>query len=133
MCVRVCACSHVSVLCVCPCDSACVHVRLCGEEDGASIIAKLLVPLFILYNLSANLRNQSFCNNATWADEKWSGNTVPGLELDSPVRKDTVNVPTGGYVIVRIKADNPGGVVNALSRFAAYGGRHVPAVERILP
>ena len=33
---------------------------------------------------------------------------MPCLELHSPVRKDTVNVPTGGYVIVRIKADNPG-------------------------
>ena len=33
---------------------------------------------------------------------------MPGLELQHPVRKDTVNVPTGGYVVVRIKADNPG-------------------------
>ena len=33
---------------------------------------------------------------------------MPGLELQNPVRKDTVNVPTGGYVVVRIKADNPG-------------------------
>ncbi|ESO89919.1 hypothetical protein LOTGIDRAFT_98336, partial [Lottia gigantea] len=30
------------------------------------------------------------------------------LELKNPPRKDTIIVPTGGYVVVRIKADNPG-------------------------
>ena len=33
---------------------------------------------------------------------------VPGIELLKPVRKDTIIVPSGGYVITRIKADNPG-------------------------
>lgn len=55
-------------------------------------------------------RGESFCNNATWADPNWSSDKggVPGLLLSRPVRKDTVNVPTGGYVVIRIKADNPG-------------------------
>ncbi|KAK7102657.1 uncharacterized protein [Littorina saxatilis] len=54
-------------------------------------------------------RDRSYCNNATWAEPSWSGNAaVPGLDLYHPVLKDTVNVPTGGYVVVRIRADNPG-------------------------
>ncbi|XP_076447285.1 uncharacterized protein LOC143284485 [Babylonia areolata] len=53
-------------------------------------------------------RSLSFCNNATWSNASWSGNGVDGLELDHPVLKDTVNVPTGGYVVIRIQADNPG-------------------------
>ncbi|KAK7102669.1 uncharacterized protein [Littorina saxatilis] len=50
----------------------------------------------------------TFCNHARWANANWTGNSVPGLELEYPLHKDTINVPTGGYVVVRIKADNPG-------------------------
>lgn len=53
-------------------------------------------------------RDDSFCNNATWSDSSWLEGNVPGLELDSPPRKDTIHIPTGGYAVVRIKADNPG-------------------------
>nr|KAG5686608.1 hypothetical protein BaRGS_006282 [Batillaria attramentaria] len=56
-------------------------------------------------------RTKTFCNTATWKNETWraeNGGVVPGLNLDNPIRKDTIIVPTGGYVVVRIKADNPG-------------------------
>uniref|UniRef100_A0A0B6Z3I0 Laccase n=1 Tax=Arion vulgaris TaxID=1028688 RepID=A0A0B6Z3I0_9EUPU len=53
-------------------------------------------------------RTQSFCNSASWANKTWGGNNIPGLELKSPVKKDTIIVPTGGYAVVRIQADNPG-------------------------
>ncbi|CAL1527062.1 unnamed protein product [Lymnaea stagnalis] len=53
-------------------------------------------------------REKSYCNAASWANSSWGGNNVPGLELELPVLKDTIIVPTGGYVVVRIKADNPG-------------------------
>ncbi|CAL1531522.1 unnamed protein product [Lymnaea stagnalis] len=53
-------------------------------------------------------REKSFCNVAKWANSSWGGNTVPGLELEFPPVKDTITVPTGGYVVVRIRADNPG-------------------------
>ncbi|XP_022299973.2 uncharacterized protein LOC111108406 [Crassostrea virginica] len=52
--------------------------------------------------------DQSFCNAASWKDSTWLNGNVPGLELQNPPRKDTVIVPSGGYVVVRIKADNPG-------------------------
>lgn len=52
--------------------------------------------------------NESFCNAASWKDPAWLNGNVPGLELQYPLRKDTVIVPSGGYVVVRIKADNPG-------------------------
>ena len=32
----------------------------------------------------------------------------PVLNLESPVRKDTVSVPRRGYVVLRFKADNEG-------------------------
>ena len=49
-----------------------------------------------------------FCNDATWSNTSWQGGNVPGLELANPPRKDTIIVPTSGYVVVRIRADNPG-------------------------
>jgi FtsP/CotA-like multicopper oxidase with cupredoxin domain len=47
-----------------------------------------------------------FCANATWADKTWSQN-LPG-QKKAPMVKDTILVPSGGYVVTRFKADNPG-------------------------
>ncbi|XP_061185783.1 uncharacterized protein LOC133193882 [Saccostrea echinata] len=47
------------------------------------------------------------CTEATWANPSWHYG-VPGLNLKNPPLKDTVNIPWGGYVVVRITADNPG-------------------------
>ncbi|KAH9508127.1 fatty-acyl coenzyme A oxidase [Bulinus truncatus] len=68
---------------------------------------------FLQENLDVDCRGNpdrelSFCNSATWANHSWGGNNIPGLQLQSPPVKDTIIVPTGGYVIVRFKADNPG-------------------------
>lgn len=51
---------------------------------------------------------KSFCNTATWANQTWLNGNVPGLELQNPPRKDTLIVPSGGYAVIRIRADNPG-------------------------
>jgi FtsP/CotA-like multicopper oxidase with cupredoxin domain len=48
------------------------------------------------------------CNSPTWADPTWRGDNIPGLNLRNPPLKDTVLVPSGGYVVIRITADNPG-------------------------
>lgn len=53
-------------------------------------------------------RDKSFCNNATWSNSSWANGNIPGLELQKPVRKDTIIVPSGGYIVTRIVADNPG-------------------------
>ncbi|XP_060069167.1 uncharacterized protein LOC132549267 [Ylistrum balloti] len=50
----------------------------------------------------------SFCNAATWRNQSWGGDDVPGLNLLNPPRKDTLILPNGGYAVIRIKADNPG-------------------------
>ncbi|XP_060080982.1 uncharacterized protein LOC132560327 [Ylistrum balloti] len=68
---------------------------------------------FISQNTDVDCRGngdmtQSFCNNATWRNPSWLGDNVPGLELANAPRKDTLIVPSGGYAIIRIKADNPG-------------------------
>ena len=62
-------------------------------------------------NCRGNLANgqaKSFCNSPTWNNPTWGGNNIPGLELRNPPRKDTLIVPSGGYVVLRIRADNPG-------------------------
>ncbi|KAH9508128.1 Laccase-6 [Bulinus truncatus] len=68
---------------------------------------------FLQENLDVDCRGNpdrelSFCNSATWVNHSWGGNNIPGLQLQWPPVKDTIIVPTGGYVIVRFKADNPG-------------------------
>nr|XP_034323515.1 laccase-24 [Crassostrea gigas] len=58
----------------------------------------------------ACLGNKSYCNVASWANSNWTTteNNIPGLQLEYPPEKDTIIVPTGGYVIIRFKANNPG-------------------------
>ncbi|XP_011431022.3 uncharacterized protein [Magallana gigas] len=52
---------------------------------------------------------KNYCNEAKWANSSWAtGNNIPGLQLNNPPEKDTIIVPTGGYVVIRFKADNPG-------------------------
>jgi len=47
--------------------------------------------------------NGTGCAQARWADG------VPVLDMHkSPVRKDTVIVPPGGYAVIRFRTDNPG-------------------------
>ena len=53
-------------------------------------------------------REQSFCNDATWTDQSWLNGNVSGLNTERPPRKDTLIIPTGGYAVIRIRADNPG-------------------------
>lgn len=48
-----------------------------------------------------------YCTNMEWTNSSWSNGNVPGLN-DDPPEKDTIIVPTGGYVVVRFLSDNPG-------------------------
>uniref|UniRef100_A0A0B7AYM5 Plastocyanin-like domain-containing protein n=2 Tax=Arion vulgaris TaxID=1028688 RepID=A0A0B7AYM5_9EUPU len=49
-----------------------------------------------------------FCNNAKWSNNTWNNDNVPGLDLVLGPLKDDIMVPSGGYVVARIMADNPG-------------------------
>ena len=53
-------------------------------------------------------RDESMCNKPRWRNTTWSADAIPGINMKNPPRKDTIIVPRGGYVVVRIKADNPG-------------------------
>lgn len=53
-------------------------------------------------------KEKNKCEIVTWSNRSWSNGNVPGLELRNPLRKDTITVPNGGYVVIRFKADNPG-------------------------
>ncbi|XP_060574084.1 uncharacterized protein LOC132731827 [Ruditapes philippinarum] len=49
----------------------------------------------------------NYCSTAAWANSSWSGGNVPGMN-PKPPQKDTIILPTGGYVVIRFVTDNPG-------------------------
>lgn len=56
------------------------------------------------------------CNDASWRNENWNFGNVPGLNLENPPQKDTIAVPRNGYVVVRLKADNPGNLILTINK-----------------
>ncbi|KAH3735401.1 uncharacterized protein LOC127850288 isoform X2 [Dreissena polymorpha] len=48
-----------------------------------------------------------YCSTMRWNNESWNDGNIPGMN-DDPPQKDTIVVPTGGYVVVRFISDNPG-------------------------
>ena len=48
------------------------------------------------------------CNTVEWTNHSWDGGNIEGITELSPVRKDTVNVAPGSYVVIRFRTDNPG-------------------------
>lgn len=53
-------------------------------------------------------RGNDYCTSSTWSDSSWVNSNAPGLNLVNPPLKDTVVIPRGGYVVIRIRANNPG-------------------------
>ncbi|VDH91122.1 Hypothetical predicted protein, partial [Mytilus galloprovincialis] len=51
---------------------------------------------------------KNFCSNANWLNTSWANGNYPALNWNNPPQKDTIILPTGGYVIIRFRADNPG-------------------------
>ena len=51
---------------------------------------------------------ESLCNDATWRNSSWLNGNVPDMVQRGAVLKDTVIVPSGGYVVVRFPATTPG-------------------------
>ncbi|KAH7715964.1 Protein F21D5.3 a [Aphelenchoides avenae] len=47
------------------------------------------------------------CIDLHWADPSWMMGNVEGMQKN-PSFRDTVNIPTGGYVVIRFRATNPG-------------------------
>ncbi|XP_071149663.1 uncharacterized protein [Mytilus edulis] len=52
--------------------------------------------------------SKNFCSDAKWRNENWTEGRRPDLNWNNPPQKDTIIIPSGGYVIIRFKADNPG-------------------------
>ncbi|XP_052683930.1 uncharacterized protein LOC128164215 isoform X2 [Crassostrea angulata] len=77
------------------------HVLKIGFPEYDSVTGNATAP-----NSDIRCLNDD-CTEATWANPRWSYKDL-GLNLWNPPVKDTVNVPWGGYVVVRIVADNPG-------------------------
>ncbi|XP_056008379.1 uncharacterized protein LOC125665694 [Ostrea edulis] len=45
---------------------------------------------------------------AKWHDSSWNHGNVPDMIKENPPHKDTIVVPNRGYVLLRLKTDNPG-------------------------
>lgn len=54
------------------------------------------------------VNGSDYCTSSTWSDPSWANGNAPGLNLVNPPLKDTVVIPRGGYVVIRIRANNPG-------------------------
>lgn len=56
------------------------------------------------------LPTPNMCNKELWKPESWikKSNSIHGIKLLHPPVKDTIIVPSGGYVVIRFKANNPG-------------------------
>ena len=51
----------------------------------------------------------SMCNSERWKESSWDDpNSILDIKLKNPPIKDTIVVPSGGYVVIRFKASNPG-------------------------
>ncbi|XP_061175858.1 uncharacterized protein LOC133184799 [Saccostrea echinata] len=53
-------------------------------------------------------KEMTLCSDVVWSDSSWHNGNAPGLNLKNPPNKDTVIIPSGGYVVIRIRANNPG-------------------------
>lgn len=62
---------------------------------------------FIRDNQDIDCRG-NMCNDATWRNSSWLNGNVPDITGRGAVIKDTVYVPSGGYVTVRFPATMPG-------------------------
>ncbi|XP_074655366.1 uncharacterized protein LOC141908958 [Tubulanus polymorphus] len=86
---------------------------------------------------------QSYCNKAAWSNSSWGGDDIPGINLENPPRKDTVIIPSGGYAVIRIKADNPGVWIfhchiemhnlDGMSMLVTEALDHVPPIPKRFP
>ena len=45
---------------------------------------------------------------ANWRNASWSNGNVPDVNLIDPPLKDTIVIPYKGYVVLRVKTENPG-------------------------
>jgi FtsP/CotA-like multicopper oxidase with cupredoxin domain len=60
------------------------------------------------YVLASHRSEVGWGSYSPWAKTGSSSAIVPKLNLENPVIKDTLSVPRRGYVILRVRADNPG-------------------------
>lgn len=55
-----------------------------------------------------DIQYSSDYRSAQWRNSSWNFGNVPGINIENPPKKDTIMVPFRGYVIIRLRTDNPG-------------------------
>lgn len=65
----------------------------------------------IYQDISSDLDYNQSTGIITWSNSSWSAGHVPGVVESRAPLKDTLAVPVGGYVVTRLKAENPGMVI----------------------
>ena len=82
-------------------------------------IAHIGYPKYDKFGFISNHNKDIYCNDThctkpdcemnKCTNPSWSENFMPDFSVnDTTVRKDTVIVPAGGYVVIQFKTDNPG-------------------------
>lgn len=46
--------------------------------------------------------------SAKWRNSSWNNGNIPDMNVNDPPLKDTVVIPYKGYVVLRLKTENPG-------------------------
>lgn len=46
--------------------------------------------------------------SAKWRNSSWNNGNIPDMNVKDPPLKDTVVIPYKGYVVLRLKTENPG-------------------------
>ncbi|XP_033759599.1 laccase-2-like [Pecten maximus] len=73
-----------------------------GKFDSNGVLVDLTT------DISCEIGSKGYCNRPVWANTTSKGGNIPGIVLNNNAQKDTIIVPSGGYVVTRFKADNPG-------------------------
>ena len=82
--------------------------------------------LKIFDNYDIDCLPSGLCNDPSFTDRSWHGDSIPGLNLINPPQKDTLMIPAGAYAVVRFRSDNPGKwFVHCHIEFHAMQGRTV--------
>lgn len=45
---------------------------------------------------------------AKWRNSSWNNGNIPDMNVKDPPLKDTIVIPYKGYVVLRLKTENPG-------------------------
>lgn len=62
----------------------------------------------MLQGPNQDIEYSSDYRSAKWRNSSWNNGNIPDMNVKDPPMKDTVVIPYKGYVVLRLKTENPG-------------------------